>query len=356
MEELVTSFWKDRNVFVSGGLGLLGGWLVQSLVEQGANVIALMRDWTPASMLLRDGLARQITLVHGELQDYEVVLRALNEYEVDTIFHLGAQTIVGTAARSPLSTFESNIRGTWTLLEAARQCGGRVQRIVVASSDKAYGDQEKLPYTEDTPLQGRFPYDVSKSCTDLISLSYFHSYALPVAVTRCGNLFGGGDLNWNRLVPGTIRSLLKGEAPVIRSDGLYVRDYFYVRDAVAAYMRLAERMEEDGLGGQAFNFGTETPLSVIEMVDRILALMGGGALRPVILNEASREIRRQYLDCAKARALLAWKPLYTLEQALEETIAWYAAQLGAPGVSADGAAQDDDVRRAAGGRLHVVHA
>lgn len=353
MEKLVTSFWKDRNVFVSGGLGLLGGWLVHSLLEQGANVIALMRDWTPASLLLSDGLARRCTLVHGELQDYETVLRALNEYEVDTIFHLGAQTIVGTAARSPLSTFESNIRGSWTLLEAARQCGGRVKRIVVASSDKAYGDQENLPYTEDTPLQGRFPYDVSKSCTDLISLSYFHSYALPVAVTRCGNLFGGGDLNWNRLVPGTIRSVLRGEAPIIRSDGLYVRDYFYVRDAVAAYMRLAERMEEDGLAGQAFNFGTETPMSVIDLVDTILALMGESTLRPVILNQASREIRRQYLDCTRARALLGWKPIWTLEQALGETIAWYTAQLGAGAQGARGA-ESAEAQPAAGARLHVI--
>ncbi len=328
MEDVVSGFWKDRNVFVSGASGLLGSALTEALYARGANVVALMRDWTPASLLVSSGLARHISLVHGELQDYDVMLRALNEYEVDTVFHLGAQTIVGTAARSALSTFESNIRGTWTLLEAARQCGGRVRRVVVASSDKAYGDQERLPYTEDTPLQGRFPYDVSKACADLITFSYFHSYALPVAVTRCGNLFGAGDLNFNRLVPGTIRSVLNRERPVIRSDGSYIRDYFYVRDAVAAYLLLAERLEEQELAGQAFNFGTETPISVIDMVRRILALMGEDDLEPIVLNQASREILRQYLDCSKARALLGWAPEHTLDEGLRETIEWYAGHLG----------------------------
>ncbi len=328
MEDVVKDFWKDRNVFVTGASGLLGSALTEALHARGANVVALLRDWTPASLLLGSGLVRRITLVHGELQDYEVMLRALNEYEIDTVFHLGAQTIVGTAARSALSTFESNIRGTWTLLEAARQCGGRVRRIVVASSDKAYGDQERLPYTEDTPLQGRFPYDVSKSCADLITFSYFHSYGLPVAVTRCGNLFGAGDLNFNRLVPGTIRSVLNRERPVIRSDGSYIRDYFYVRDAVAAYLLLAETLEDQDLAGQAFNFGTETPISVLALVRTILELMGESDLEPIVLNQASREILRQYLDCSKARALLGWAPEYTLEEGLRETIDWYAAHLG----------------------------
>ncbi len=328
MEDVVSGFWKDRNVFVSGASGLLGSALTEALYARGANVVALMRDWTPASLLVSSGLARRISLVHGELQDYDVMLRALNEYEIDTVFHLGAQTIVGTAARSALSTFESNIRGTWTLLEAARQCGGRVRRIVVASSDKAYGDQERLPYTEDTPLQGRFPYDVSKSCADLITFSYFHSYGLPVAVTRCGNLFGAGDLNFNRLVPGTIRSVLNRERPVIRSDGSYIRDYFYVRDAVTAYLLLAERLEEQELAGEAFNFGTETPLSVMALVRKLLELMGEADLEPIVLNQASREILRQYLDCSKARALLAWAPEHTLEEGLRETIEWYAGHLG----------------------------
>jgi CDP-glucose 4,6-dehydratase len=235
---------------------------------------------------------------------------------------------VGTASRSALSTFESNIRGTWNLLEACKTCSRLVRRIVIASSDKAYGAHDQLPYTEDMPLQGRFPYDVSKSCADLIAFSYFHTYRLPVVVTRCGNLFGGGDLNYNRLIPGTIRSVLRGEAPVIRSDGSFVRDYFYVRDAVEAYLLLAEKLSEEQIAGQAFNFGNETPLSVMDVVRRILISMGQTSLQPVILNEASHEIPRQYLDCSKAQRLLGWQPVFSVEQGLQETIAWYEEHLG----------------------------
>ena len=230
---------------------------------------------------------------------------------------------VGTAARSALSTFEANVRGTWNLLEACRTCARRVERVVVASSDKAYGSHETLPYTEDAPLQGRFPYDASKSCADLISLSYFHTFGVPVAVTRCGNLYGGGDLNFNRLIPGSIRSALRGEPPIVRSDGQFIRDYFFVRDAVAAYVELAERLPDERFVGEAFNFGTETPLSVLELVDRILGVMDRRDLEPVILNEASHEIREQYLDCAKARRLLGWKPRYGLDESLRETVDWY---------------------------------
>jgi len=258
------------------------------------------------------------------------MLRALNEYEIDTVFHLGAQTIVGTASRSALSTFESNIRGTWLLLDACRQLD-RVQRVVVASSDKAYGEHETLPYTEDAPLQGRFPYDVSKSCADLISISYHRTYKLPVAITRCGNLYGAGDLNFNRLIPGTIRSALAGEAPIIRSDGTFIRDYFYVKDAVEAYLRLAERLPEEPFAGEAFNFGTETPMSVIDMVDLLLRLLDRSDLTPKILGEASHEILRQYLDCSKAQDLLTWAPLYTLEDSLRETITWYREHLASRG-------------------------
>lgn len=317
------SFWKHRNVFVTGGTGLLGSWLVESLVSHGANVVCLIRDWVPASRFVGLGLPDRTTLVRGELEDADLILRAINEYEIDTVFHLGAQTIVGTAARSPISTFEANIRGTWNVLEACRECHKLVKRVLVASSDKAYGAHDRLPYTEDTPLQGRFPYDVSKSCTDLLALSYFHTYRLPVTVTRCGNLFGGGDLNFNRLIPGTIRSLLLGERPVIRSDGTFVRDYFYVRDAVEAYLRVAERMPEPGVVGESFNFGTETPMSVIELVRYILKLMNRPELEPVIRNEATHEIPRQYLDCAKARRVLQWHPTYTLDQGLREAAAWY---------------------------------
>ena len=327
------TFWTRRRVLVTGSTGLLGSHMVAELLRRGAEVVCLVRDWVPDSEAVTSGVLSRCRVVRGELEDYPLVLRALNEHEVDSVFHLGAQTIVGTASRSPLSTFESNIRGTWVLLEAARQLS-RIERVVVASSDKAYGEHERLPYTEDAPLVGRYPYDVSKSCADLISLSYFHSFRLPVAVTRCGNLYGGGDLNFNRLVPGTIRSALLGESPVIRSDGTFVRDYFYVRDAVDAYLALAERVPENGFVGEAFNFGTETPLSVIAMASRILAVMDRASLPLTILNQASNEIPRQYLDCTKARRRLNWEPKWTLEESLGETISWYrgwdARQRGAP--------------------------
>lgn len=320
----IKEFWRDRAVFVTGATGLLGSWITEALADRGAQVACLVRDWVPQSRLVQSSVWTRVNLVRGELEDLDLLTRILNEYEIDTVFHLAAQTIVGTAARSALSTFESNIRGTWNLLEASKTCSRLVKRIVVASSDKAYGEQERLPYTEDMPLQGRFPYDVSKSCADLVALSYFHTYGLPVAITRCGNLFGGGDLNFNRLVPGSIRSALRGEAPVIRSDGTPVRDYFYVRDAVEAYLQLAERLPE--FAGEAFNFGNETPVSVLDLVRRILCLMGKDSIDPVILNEANHEIPRQYLDCSKARRLLGWTPRFGLEEGLREAIGWYAGQ------------------------------
>lgn len=334
------TFWESRRVFVTGATGLLGSWLTSELLRRGATVVALVRDWVPDSESVTAGTLNRCRLVRGELEDYMLLLRALNEYEIDSIFHLGAQTIVGTANRSALSTFESNIKGTWTLLEAARECGARIERVVVASSDKAYGEHEQLPYTEDAPLIGRFPYDVSKSCADLISQSYYHAFRLPVSVTRCGNLYGGGDLNFNRLVPGTIRSALRGESPVIRSDGTFVRDYFFVRDAVDAYLQLAERIPGTGFTGEAFNFGTETPLSVLEMAHKILAVMGREDLPLTILNQASNEISRQYLDCAKARARMQWHPAHTLEDSLRETVAWYAAHATRQSTVAGGAPAD----------------
>jgi len=288
-----------------------------------------VRDWIPQSRLVESGLLERTRVVRGELEDFATILRALNEHEIDTVLHLGAQTIVGTAARSPLSTFEANVRGTWTLLEACRMCPKLVQRIVVASSDKAYGIHDVLPYTEDAPLGGRFPYDVSKTCADLITFSYAETYGLPVVVTRCGNLFGPGDLNFNRLVPGTIRSILNDERPLVRSDGTFVRDYFYVQDAVDAYLLLAERMREPEVIGRAFNFGMEVPLSVLEMVDALLGIMGRTDLPPVILNEATHEIPRQYLDCTRAKTVLGWSSRWNLDDALRETIAWYRGHLTA---------------------------
>ena len=315
-------FWRDRPTFVTGATGLVGGWLVKSLVAAGADVICLVRDWIPDCELVRSGHLDKIKIVRGDICDQEMMERALGEYEIDTVIHLAAQTIVGIANRNPVSTFEANIAGTWRLLEACRR-SPKVKQIVIASSDKAYGDQDILPYDETTPLQGQHPYDVSKSCADLISTTYANSYDLPVTITRCGNFYGGGDLNWNRIVPGTIRSILRGQAPVIRSDGSFVRDYFYVEDGAAAYMLLAEKLaQKPELRGEAFNFSNELQVTVLELTRKILALMGSD-LKPDIRNEASNEIKHQYLSAAKAKRLLDWEPLYTLDSALQQTIRWY---------------------------------
>ena len=252
--------------------------------------------------------------------------RLVTEYEIDTVFHLAAQTIVGIANRNPLSTFESNIKGTWSILEACRRTP-TITRIVVASSDKAYGEQEQLPYEESTPLQGAYPYDVSKSCADLIAQAYYRTWRLPVCITRCGNFYGPGDLNFNRIVPGTIRSVLNNESPIIRSDGSYVRDYFYVKDGALAYMHLAEQMNNPVIHGEAFNFSNEVQITVIELTNKILSLMGRMDLQPKILNEAKNEIPHQYLSARKAREVLKWRPNYTLEEGLRETIEWYRINL-----------------------------
>jgi len=329
----MNSFWRDRPVLVSGGTGLLGSWLVPQLIEAGANVVCLVRDWVPQSELVRSRRIEQVNIVRGDIVDRDLVERALGEYEVEIVFHLAAQTIVGIANRNPVSTFSTNIEGTWNLLEACRR-SPKVSSIVVASSDKAYGDQEQLPYDETMPLQGRHPYDVSKSCADLIAQTYAVSYNLPVAITRCGNFYGGGDLNWNRVVPGTIRSVIRGERPVVRSDGNFVRDYFYVEDGAAAYMLLAERLACDAtLRGQAFNFSNENQVSVLDLVDLILRKMRS-SLRPEVLNQANNEIRHQFLSAERARAILHWQPQFTLESGLDRTLAWYREFLGAPAAMA----------------------
>ena len=316
------AFWRDRRVFVTGATGLVGSWLVRQLLELDADVVCLVRDRVPRSELWRSGVLDRVTAVHGELEDQALLERALGEYEVQTVFHLAAQTIVPIANRNPASTFESNIAGTWRLLEACRR-SPLVQQIVAASSDKAYGDHEKLPYGEETPLQGRFPYDVSKSCSDLIATSYAATFGTPVVVTRCGNFYGGGDLNWNRIVPGTIRSVLRGERPVIRSDGKAIRDYFYVEDGAAAYVLLAEKLAADpSLAGRAYNFSTESRVTVLELVQSILRKMGS-TLEPDVRNTAAHEIRHQYLSAERARRELGWKPRFTLEEGLERAVAWY---------------------------------
>lgn len=318
----MSHFWRDRPVLVTGATGLVGGWLVRRLVDAGANVVCLVRDWVPRSQLLSDGLLDRVSLARGDVRDQELLERVLGEFEIVTVVHLAAQTIVPIANRNPVSTFATNIGGTWALLEACRRSPA-VKQVVVASSDKAYGTQQKLPYSEEMPLQGEHPYDVSKSCADLIAAAYATTYSLPVVITRCGNFYGGGDLNWNRIVPGTVRSVLRGERPVIRSDGQYVRDYFYVEDAAAAYMLLAEKLEErDTLRGEALNFSNEIQITVLDLVRRILERMDS-ALEPVICNAASNEILHQYLSAERARRELGWRPLFTLDQGLDRTIAWY---------------------------------
>ncbi len=316
-------FWRGKRVLVTGATGLVGSWLTSRLLQEKADLVCLVRDHVPNSHFFRSGLDRLVTVVRGELEDYWTIERTLNEYDIDSVFHLGAQTIVGTANRSPLPTFEANIRGSWNLLEAARMHADRVRRVVVASSDKAYGDQAVLPYTEDMPLRGRHPYDVSKSATDLIAQAYAATYELPVAIARCGNIFGGGDLNFNRLIPGTIASALRGEPPVIRSDGTYLRDYIFVQDVVEAYLSLAEALDDPGNTGEAFNFSTDQPFTVRDITRTILRLLGREDLRPVVLGTATGEIRAQSLSSAKARSVLNWRPRYGVEAGLRETIDWY---------------------------------
>lgn len=315
-------FWERKQVFVTGAFGFLGSWVCDQLLDYGATVVGLMRDITPVYDSGDSRTRAKINVVHGALEDYDCLLRALNEYEIDSVFHIGAQPIVGTANRNPRSTFEANIRGTWNLLEACRQVN-TVKRVVVASSDKAYGAHDNLPYTEDMALQGRHPYDVSKSCTDLIAQTYHETYGLPVCITRCGNFFGGRDLNFNRIVPGVIRSTYYGEPTIIRSDGTFIRDYIYVRDVVHAYLELARQMDREEVHGHAFNFSNEVKLTVLELTEKIIGLMGRADLKPIIKNEVHGEIKDQYLSAQKARTMLHWKPQFTIDEALAETIGWY---------------------------------
>ncbi|MDW7776920.1 MAG: GDP-mannose 4,6-dehydratase [Methanosarcinales archaeon] len=314
--------WKNTPVLVTGCTGLLGSWLCKELINRKANVVGLIRDWVPRSVLIGDGYIDKMNIVRGDINDFQTMERIINEYEIEVVFHLAAQTIVETANRNPLSTFESNIKGTWNILEACRRVS-TVKKIIIASSDKAYGDQPVLPYDEDMPLQGTHPYDVSKSCADLIAKTYHTTYKTPVCITRCGNFYGGGDLNFNRLVPGTIRTLLNNEQPVIRSDGSYIRDYFYVEDGVHAYLHLAEKMDDKNILGEAFNFSNELQISVLEMVKKIIFLMGKENIEPKVLGTATNEIIHQSLSAKKARQMLNWTPAHTLDDALERTIEWY---------------------------------
>lgn len=332
LESLVTrpDFWHSRNVLVTGATGLVGSWLCGRLLGSGARVAALVRDVDPQSQLLSSGDYQRLSVVNGDLADLQAVERAIVQHGAETVFHIGAQAVVAVGEALPIETFESNIRGTYNVLEACRRQSRVVRRVVVASSDKAYGTQEHLPYTEDMPLEGRRPYEVSKSCADLLARAYFESYGLPVGIARCGNIYGGGDLNWSRLIPDTIRSTLHGEAPVLRSNGRHIRDFVYVKDVVDAYLTLAEALDDEGIHGQAFNFSAERPYTVIEVVEAIQKLLPEGARPPVILDVAQGEIESQYLDSSKARKRLGWSAAYPLEQGLRETIAWYRNLLGDP--------------------------
>lgn len=319
-------FWRDQRVFVTGATGIVGSWLVRDLLANGARVAVLVRDADPQSELLRSGDVQRCTVFNGSVEDFWTLERAISLHEAAHVFHLAAQTIVGVAHRNPFTTFEANVRGTYNLLEACRVHRSLVRGVIVASSDKAYGEVEALPYVETMALQGRHPYEVSKSCTDLIAASYAHTYDVPVAIARCGNIYGGGDLNWSRIVPGTVRALLRGERPVLRSDGTFRRDYIYVKDVARAYMVLGERLGESAVRGQAFNFSDESPLAVLDMVSAIGRVMGT-VVEPTIRDVAQGEIRDQYLDATKARTVLDWRAAYDLDTGLRETVAWYRALL-----------------------------
>lgn len=319
----MSGYWDRKKVFVTGCTGLLGPWMTERLVQDGAELVALIRDRVSHSNFYLLGLDRKVSIVNGDVTDLALLERILNEYEIETVFHLAAQAIVLTANRSPVSTFESNIRGTWSILEASRRSPW-VKRIVVASSDKAYGEHTELPYDEGMSLRPTNFYDVSKASAELISQAYFKSYRLPVAIARCGNLYGGGDLNFNRIVPGTIESTHRGVSTVIRSDGQYVRDYFFVMDAVEAYLSLAQHMDSPGgVVGQAFNFSNEEPITVLGLVERILKRMGREELKPEVLGSASGEIVKQYLSSRKSRETLGWKAAFSLDEGLDQTISWY---------------------------------
>lgn len=321
-------FWSTKRVLVTGATGMVGAWLTRWLVDAGAHTVAFVSDADPQSELMRSGYINRVAVMNGRLENYEDVERAINNQEVDSIIHLGAQPIVGAADRSPRHTFESNIQGTWNVLDAARVLGGLVERVVVASSDKAYGTQPVLPYTEDMSMNGDHPYEVSKSCTDLISTTYARTYGLPVTIARCGNIYGGGDLNWNRIVPGTFRSIIRGEQPVLRSDGTFVRDYLHVDDIVSAYLLLGERSHEDELKGQGFNFSDESPLTVMQIYRAICEAAGKSGLEPKVLNAAVGEIKDQYLDSSKAHNVLGWKASVSLSEGLSKSWQWYNNLLG----------------------------
>ena len=316
------SFWTDRPVLVTGATGLIGGSVVKMLLDRKADPVCLVRDWVPQCELARSRLIEHVKVVRGDVRDQALLERILGEYEIQTVIHLAAQSIVGVANREPAGTMDTNVRGTWSLLEACRR-STLVKQVVLASTDKVYGEAEQLPYTEEMPFLAKYPHDVSKACAEMIAQSYAATYATPVAITRLPNIFGGGDLNWNRIIPGTIRSVLRGQRPQIQSDGKFIRDYLYVEEAAAAHLLLVEKLAENPeLYGQAFNISNETRLTVLELVEQILKLMGS-ELQAQVRSQAKNEIRSQYLSASKARQVLGWQPLFGMDEGLKCTIEWY---------------------------------
>lgn len=316
-------FWSDKNVLVTGATGLVGSWLVQELLLQGAKVSCLVWDADPTSELISSKLIDRTLVINGDLAEITSCEKAISSSNCEYVFHLGAQTIVGEAMQDPVRTFRSNIQGTWNLLDSIRNSKTPIKGVVVASSDKAYGTANTLPYKEDFPLHGDGPYDVSKTCTDLLAQSYATTYGLPITVARCGNIYGGGDLNWSRIVPGTIKSLLMEETPILRSDGTFIRDYVHVDDIVGAYLFLAEQTETKNIQGEAYNFSRDEPLSVLDMYREVCSVVVGKYVEPKILSTTTAEIKDQHLDSSKAREELGWQSTVTLEKGITKTFNWY---------------------------------
>ena len=320
------NFWKGKNVLVTGADGFIGSWVAKTLIEKDANVITIIRDIKKKNNIDILNLKNNIDIIPGDLVNYDNCSRTINEYNIDTVFHIAAQAIVGPANKSPLSTFESNIKGTWNVLEVCR-LNDNVKRIVVASSDKAYGQQKNLPYTEESPLLGYYPYDASKACADILARCYFKTYSMSLAITRNANTYGPADMNFSRIIPDTIKSIIEGKQPVIRSDGSFERDYMFIKDAVRSYLTLAENLHRKEIIGQAFNFGSEEKISVLDLFKKILKIMGKEDVKPKILGQAKNEIDRQYLSIEKAKKLLNWSPKYNIDEGLRETLGWYRAYL-----------------------------
>lgn len=319
--------FTGKNVLITGATGLVGGAFTQTLLSEGANVFALIVEIPANCELKTSGNLEKVTQVFGDLNNHEAITRAIAGYEIEAIFHFGAQTIVGTALLDPIGTFQANIQGTWNILEAARISKNIVKSVVVASSDKAYGESSNLPYLEDFPLHGKSPYDVSKSCTDLLAQSYAKTYDLPIGIARCGNIYGPGDLNWSRIVPSTIKSITLGEQPVLRSDGKNLRDYVYIKDVISAYHTLGSAIFNGDIHSGEFNFSVDSPNSVLEIYYTVCEVMGV-KIEPLILNRAQAEIKDQFLSSKKANKILNWSAKYDLKQGLIETVPWYQKIIG----------------------------